>query len=326
MRNTKLKGERAANFESNLSSNLFVDALKETLDEITPQPEQYKAEKSKLKSLVCDDIWYILEHCGAYIAGGAITSLFTGNLINDLDVYFPNEDSLKTAVSLFYGRDDLVAFDDNEDGGGLDLDFGKLFAHVVTNKSILYRADFEQDVQFMHFDYFNSPEEIFDKFDYTVCMGAFDIAKDEFVLHNDFLKHNAQKYLKFNNRTAFPLISLLRVHKYQEKGYKISKPEMLILGLTLSKLNLESWEDALDHCGGMYGYSLEDVFNTDKDFSLEGLVDQLSNLDPNRLEFIYSHTDLKLSEIFEAAGIEFDDRDYSNPYKNNKLPVFTLSS
>jgi hypothetical protein len=38
------------------------------------------------------------------------------------------------------------------------------------------------------------------------------------VLHEDFLKHNSQRILKFNPTTDFPIISALRVQKYEDKG------------------------------------------------------------------------------------------------------------
>lgn len=225
-------------------------------------------EKKKLKSLLSKEIWGLFAHYGAMVAGGAVTSLFTNRDINDIDVYFPSEESLVRTIAAIYGNDDYT---DQE------IDSFSLVFKGKSQRTLMceYKG---QEVQLMTFKYFANPQEIFDTFDFTVCMGAYDCKNDEFVFHEDFMQHNAQKYLKFNNGTAYPIMSLMRVNKYQDKGYEISKSEYLRVLCACLKLKVSSWEDVKDHCGGMYGYDMSKAFDESKEFSLDELSEQLSTI------------------------------------------------
>lgn len=46
---------------------------------------------------------------------------------------------------------------------------------------------------------------------------------------------------------------MLRADKYRVRGYTISRRETMKLGIAVSGLKLESWEDAKAHLSGMYG-------------------------------------------------------------------------
>src|SRR5690606_3144507 len=96
-----------------------------------------------------------------------------------------------------------------------------VYVNGLTQRSIMI-GDKENIHQLMWFKYFNTAQDIFNSFDFTVCMGAFDFETEEFIFHPDFFKHNSQRYLKFNTGTDFPVMSLLRVDKYRQKGYDIS--------------------------------------------------------------------------------------------------------
>ena len=43
---------------------------------VAPKGTSYKAEAQRLRSLVDPEVWQLLEVCGAYVAGGAVTSVF----------------------------------------------------------------------------------------------------------------------------------------------------------------------------------------------------------------------------------------------------------
>ena len=60
-------------------------------------------------------------------------------------------------------------------------------------------------------------------------MGAFDCGKGEFVFHDDFFKDIAQRRLCVNPSTSFPIISLLRIDKYKQRGYQISRKDFINL-------------------------------------------------------------------------------------------------
>lgn len=187
---------------------------------------------------------------GAFIAGGALTSVFTGQSINDVDIYFKSKKDFIEAVG--------QAYDEN------------MWCVAASDRAITF-VNRDSVVQLMHFDFFESAEEIFDAFDFTVSMGAYDIDKDKFVFHEDFLKHASQRYLKFHSGTRYPYGSLLRVLKYQQRGYTIGKGDLLRIGLSLQKVELNSWDDLAKAIGGQYGDQA--LIETDKEYSLDAALD-----------------------------------------------------
>ena len=44
-------------------------------------------------------------------------------------------------------------------------------------------------------------------------------------------------------------------------------------------MEINSWEDAKDHIGGMYGFDVEDLFDEDEEFSLDKVIDQLKSIE-----------------------------------------------
>lgn len=216
-------------------------------------------EKKKLKNILGDYLYDMLKLNSAIVAGGSITSIFSNRDINDIDVYFHS----KKDVANFMQE----VMDEN----------AWIVSH--TNKATLFKYR-NVEVQIIHFDVFETIDDLFNTFDFTVCMGAFDFNKENFVLHEDFLKHNSQRILKFNQNTAFPIISALRVRKYEGKGYTISKPEFLRIILTCLSLNIDSYEDLKDQMGGMYGVNYDKLLQHEEDegFDLVKIINRMKDL------------------------------------------------
>lgn len=187
---------------------------------------------------------------GAFIAGGALTSAFTGLGINDIDIYFKNKEAFIEAIQQAYDE--------------------SLWCVAATDRAVTFVRD-NSVIQLMHFDFFETAEAIFDAFDYTVCMAAYDIDKQDFVMHEDFMKHAAQRFLRFHSGTRYPYGSLMRVLKYQSRGYTIGKSDLLRIGLCLQRVPLESWDDLAAAIGGQYGEKAK--VDTDKPFSLDAALE-----------------------------------------------------
>lgn len=221
--------------------------------------------EKEAKKLLCfsDNLAYALEQQGCWIAGGAVTSVFNGKEINDIDVYFPSKEAFSEVMAEIYNHS--------------EISFGEAHICHITEKSILLQSE-GQDVQFIVFKFFNSIEEIFNSFDFTAVMGAYSLKEKVFYFHPDFLKHNAQRFLKFNDGTDYPLISMLRVDKYRERGYTTSKQEMLKIGMAIANKNFDNWDKVIDEVGSMYGLSKDEIFDKTKPFSLDEVIRQLDNL------------------------------------------------
>ena len=198
---------------------------------------------------------------GVFLAGGAITSVFSNKDINDYDLYFRDAESFAKFFGLW-----------------LDGDFGASVVVSVTNKSItLHFPNEGVIVQAIYYKWFPCAEDIFDDFDFTVNMGAYCFKEGMFILHKDFLRHNSQRYLEVNTNTSFPLITALRVDKYKTKGYTISKSNFLKIMFSIMKLEIKDWEDLKEHIGGMYGLKVAELFNTENEFSIGEVLSQLSD-------------------------------------------------
>lgn len=169
-----------------------------------------------------------------------------------------------------YGDDwDIEAYD--EEDYGICRNIG------MTDKSVMYSNQSAPVMQVIAFGVFDTPQAIFDKFDFTINMGAFCFRDESWHFDSQFMKHVAQKVLFVNPATDYPIISMLRASKYEARGYTISRRETMKLGLSTSKLNISSWEDAKKHLSGMYGTNVETLFNDPRPFSFDLLFDKLDN-------------------------------------------------
>lgn len=213
--------------------------------------DQYKAEAQKLFGAA--------DHflpAGAMIAGGALTSVFTGQPINDVDLYFRSRASFEQAIH--------DAYDDG------------LWCVAVSSRSVTF-ARGSSIIQMMHFDWFADAAAVFDCFDFTACMAAYDCETKDFVFHPDFWKHAAQRFLRFHGGTRYPFASLLRVLKYQQRGYTIGKSDLLRIALACHRTPLNSWDDLAEQVGGAYGEKVAIV--AEGEFSQDAAIAALNGVE-----------------------------------------------
>jgi len=223
----------------------------------------YKVEKQMILSGMSDNMLDALYESKAIIAGGIVSRVFSGREITncDVDVYFRSKEDIKKALFALQGTGDII------------LDY--------TDKSIMILSD-EIIVQFIIIDYVDSIEEIFSKFDFTCVMGAFDTMTDEFYFHDNFMQHNSQRKLVYNRGTMFPIISALRVNKYREQGYSISRAEFMKVILSIMELNIQSWDEMERQLGKFYGMEVAEIVSEEmrqKEFSVSAMFDALDAVD-----------------------------------------------
>ena len=248
---------------------------------------------------------------GAFVAGGAVTSVFTGAKINDVDLYFKSRRAFERAV-----------YDAYEEG---------LWCVAASKRAVTFADQSNNIAQLMYFDFFPTAADIFKAFDFTVCMGAVDLDTGEkiewrggsrvtlgekhpdsgFVFHPDFLKHNSQRFLKFNAGTRYPLASSTRVLKYQQRGYTIGKGDMMKIALAVRGVKIDTWEDLKDQIGGAYGDKVV-LGNEDKPFSIEAAIDALTVEDAESEPWVQPANDnmpgtaeALLAHIAKLNGVEF---------------------
>lgn len=195
---------------------------------------------------------------GCFIAGGAITSLHTNQPINDYDLY------PKTTAA----RDEAIRW----------LFDSGYWCACATSRALTFVQGEKQQIQIMLFDTFETAEKIFECFDFTINMGAFDLDTEKFELHSAFLLHCSQRYLSFNHKTLYPYASAWRVRKYEERGYTIGKAEFFKITMACAEKPIKSWDDLKEQLGGVYGETL--VIPDDEEFSIEAAYKAVSNTVP----------------------------------------------
>lgn len=264
------------------------------------QAVEYQREAKILKDHLGDTMQAIADFDGI-IAGGAITSVFTRKEINDIDIYFPDAKKASQFVAALYSQE-----------------FGYHTFTNVTNKSLMFVSrDSDAKCQLIFYKFHPDVQSIFNDFDFTINMGAYIPKEDKFILHEDFLKHNSQRTIQINTNTAYPIISVLRTQKYAERGYHVSKPQLVRLLLRLSQLGISSWKELKDHLGGMYGYNVDDIFPEDKEFSMELAISVLDTISPKIMTATLSDQ-LSLSQIKEKTdGVFPSEFKEINEWKNH---------
>jgi hypothetical protein len=246
-----------------------------------------------------------LEQC--YVAGGAILSAVTKTEAADYDIY---PKSRKAAVdNIYYLMEEESCFIVN------------ISDRAVTLKCNSHTNDKGERVlvQVMMFDEFWCPKVIFDFFDFTVCMAAFDCDTKKYWFHDDFWADVASKTLRFNPKTRYPLNSMMRIGKYGNKGYVLPTSEMIRMSLTLMQSDLPtSWEDLEKVIGGTYGqqvklhtegleFSIENAIQLFDDLSVDML---LSNLDEDYSRFTAEDFGTVFDFDVDLHRLEFPDNTY----------------
>jgi len=228
-----------------------------------------------------------------FIAGGAILSLVTKSEINDYDIYPKNFDGFKSAISFFKRNSFSIA---------------NISEKAITLTGWLDKTFYV--VQVMLFDWSETVDTIFNNFDFTVCMAAYDFDNEKFIFHNEFYPDIASKTLRFNNNTKYPLASLMRVQKYNKKGFNIGRFEYAKIALALSKKGLpNSWAELESQLGGIYGKQIA-LECKDIEYTYDNAITILSNMDLNFEEYLKDNSD-EFSSISEKMIFNCFNNDHS---------------
>lgn len=203
---------------------------------------------------------------GCFVAGGAITSLYTNKPINDYDIYPKSLEARRDAIRWAY-------------------ESGYWNCHY-SDRALTFARGEEAKVQIMLTGVYETAEQIFDHFDFTVCMGAFDLDIEEFILHKNFLIHCSQRFLSFNQNTLFPYASIRRLEKYQERGYTIGVAEKFKMLLACQNKPIQSWDELKHQFGGVYGEAM--VIPEGVDFSFEAAIEAIGNIVPTTVRSSYA--------------------------------------
>lgn len=263
---------------------------------------------------------------GCFLAGGSILSTVTRTEINDYDIYPKTNEAM---IEAFYQLLDDGCFVVN------------ISDRAVTFKSnnITNSKKERAIIQVMTYDTFETAEKIFEHFDFSVCMGAFDFDSKTYTFHEDFYHDIASKNLRFNTKTRYPLNSMLRVNKYHSKGFFVSKMELIRIVLTvIEKGAPTSWEELESQIGGVYGRQIR-INEDDVPFSMQAAMDKLEKLSflkESEFEWLcHSGSEVEgttaedLEDLFSSTPVNVvmtDERDYYRVSDDLKSPTKNLGN
>jgi hypothetical protein len=178
-----------------------------------------------------------------FVAGGACTSVFSAEPIRDLDIFFPCE------LDFAELRKTVEA---KKEAGGLGAK-----PVFITDNALSYVLDGIR-VQLIR-KLFGSPAQVIRKFDFSVCMAAWNPRKDSFTLDPSFLPHLASRTLVYNTEGEYPIASMYRIRKYLKRGYSISGVEIMKIALRVNSLKIDSYKDLKEQLEGIDTLVLKDL-------------------------------------------------------------------
>lgn len=192
----------------------------------------HSKERFNLKQKLPRKVYISAKTHKAFLCGGAITSLFSNSKINDFDFYFRNSEALE-----------LFESDIKKEGFNLIINTDNALTYQKENTAfqLIKKPGFFKD----------TTNEIFNMFDFTVCMGAYDFDSESFVLEERFLYHLARKEIIFNTNAEYPLASLCRIRKYLNRGFSVSAAELVKIALKIHSLDLKDYKTLKDQLMGI---------------------------------------------------------------------------
>jgi len=220
------------------------------------------------------EIYNAVNNCKAYLCGGALTSAFSGKPIKDFDLFFGD------AAAQRYMRTKCA-----EALGA---------AAFVSDTAITFKND-EVCVQLCKYPE-GTIEDILDKFDFTIAQAGYDFKAHEFVLHEKFLYHLANRRLVYNVDSEFPISSLFRMKRYLQRGFKCAAIDMIKLTLKIHSLHLGDYKELRRQLLGIDVLFLKEL--TDK-LSGKEYLDKQYDFE-KFLEFLDAYCVEKFEHIFDT--------------------------
>ena len=157
------------------------------------------------------DVRRMMRKLPLYAGGGFIREIIAGNKANDIDLFGPSAEQLRSWAFELAGRR-------SQDGKG------SVKVHETDNAFSVFTPP-QIPVQFISRWLFEGPEAVISSFDFTVCQAViwFTGEKWESLCSNGFYEDLAAKRLvyTFPTREEAAAGSMMRVRKFLGRGYNI---------------------------------------------------------------------------------------------------------
>lgn len=220
---------------------------------------------------------------GVYLAGGAVSSIFSGLKINDLDFYCESKevaDRFSAALIDAYGYKTACTTENAQ----------TFYKHVGKRKC---------EVQVIT-RFTGSPEEVLNTFDFTCVMGLWNFREGKFYAHEFFLRDVARRRLVYSNKSQYPICALYRTKKYVERGYEFPGSTLVAIALAIHSLQLNTYKDLKDQLLGIDTSMFKEItesMDLDKKFEADEFVqDWFDVMECSSFGGIFTELDTKSEE------------------------------
>jgi hypothetical protein len=216
----------------------------------------YRREREVIRWAMDPEIYKYLTTVGAFIAGGCITSIFTGQPINDIDIFFRSHDEYEKAKKFLIACEEkkfrhMNKVCETDRAVTFKIDHNnKLNPETCGYGITFFRKDVEMGdmvIQIVRPDVNSGePEEVVRRFDFTVCQAAYDIREEKFVFGERFFQDCARKRLVFNSESQNIIGSFFRIDKYRERGYTMAPRELLKMAAVFTNRNYKTFRQFVE--------------------------------------------------------------------------------
>lgn len=212
-------------------------------EEKRPIPYVRDSEDELLRGLLAE-----LGKLDVMLAGGAITSLFTGNNVNDLDIYMRDRKRLPELVTLMTATFGEPVFTSE---------------NSITFKRKSSRSRKMWCVQVItRFD--GQPQDIFNNFDFTVVTGAYTFSDNQFHFGDRFFQDLGARKLVYLGASKYPICALWRTKKYQARGYSVPGSTIMHIALSIVRLEINTYKQLKEQLLGIDTMYLQDLLGSSK--------------------------------------------------------------
>lgn len=190
----------------------------------------------------------------AFLAGGAIRSLFTGEQVKDWDIFFPTKENYDVVLKIFefcmrdanvsnnkIGATCVSKVCDTKNALTLEIPLNKERLKILGNYGKTFVVGDKIEIQLVHKEFLPIKETI-SRFDWTCVMAAFDFRSKDFYFDPSFFPDNTRKELVYNESHC-PFSAFLRKQKFIDRGYTISMIEELKLVMRINQESIRTIGD-----------------------------------------------------------------------------------
>ena len=185
---------------------------------ITKDKEFFKYDLKLIDAAICDLL--VKNKIHFIVAGGCFTSQFSQKKINDIDVFFKNEENLQNALDILRNNSEYKLAFNND-----------WVANIFKGK---------EKIQFIKKYFYENTRQVFNAFDFTCVKFAYDGLNCFY--HERFFIDLAARKLVIDNNLPKPLSTLQRSYKYVSRGFGICPFGMAEIAKKIQELKID-WEN-----------------------------------------------------------------------------------